>query len=624
MEDGKWNYSIISMMVMVFFSATASYADPATGPLQVHPTNPRYFTDGSGKAIYLAGSHVWNNLQDELAQGVISYSDHLDVLQSYGHNFTRGWHWGDAYYTPLPYARTGPGNANDGGLKFDLTQYNQTYFDRVKARAIEAGNRGMYISIMLFQGWSVDNAYSSGNPGGSRNPNPWPYHPYNKDNNINGIDGGDNDNDDGGAIHRLDIPAVTALQEAYVRKAIDEFNDLDNIIWEISNESRYFSVQWQYHMTNYIKSYEATKPKQHLVWMNARGDWNNADLFNSPADVVSPNGYSGTDYKTNPPATNGNKVILLDTDHIWGVGGDKVWVWKSFTRGYQPIYMDPLYPLTWSRNTWNPDNPQYVGARQAMGYALGYAEQMDLAAMTPQNSLSSTTYCLANPGKEYLIYQPVSNVSFTVNLPAGTYSYEWFNPDTGSVASTGSITAGGGNQLFSAPFSGHSVLYLGTHPIAVIDADPPAGYLPLIVNFDGSGSYDTNAGGSIVAYEWDFDNDGITDSTDSITSHEYLELGTYVVSLKVTDNEGNTGTNTINISAVLPIGDFDGDSDVDQEDFGHLQECMTGNGNPQENPSCLDARLDVDDDVDLGDFVLFQGCMSGAGIPQTDPGCVPD
>ena len=37
-------------------------AQTATGPLRVNPANRRYFTDGSGKAIYLAGSHTWANL----------------------------------------------------------------------------------------------------------------------------------------------------------------------------------------------------------------------------------------------------------------------------------------------------------------------------------------------------------------------------------------------------------------------------------------------------------------------------------------------------------------------------------------------------------------------------------
>ena len=36
----------------------------AAGPLVVHPENPRYFADGSGKAVYLTGSHTWANLVD--------------------------------------------------------------------------------------------------------------------------------------------------------------------------------------------------------------------------------------------------------------------------------------------------------------------------------------------------------------------------------------------------------------------------------------------------------------------------------------------------------------------------------------------------------------------------------
>ena len=42
---------------------------PPGGLLHVHPENPRYFTDGSGRAIYLTGSHTWMNLQDASLDG---------------------------------------------------------------------------------------------------------------------------------------------------------------------------------------------------------------------------------------------------------------------------------------------------------------------------------------------------------------------------------------------------------------------------------------------------------------------------------------------------------------------------------------------------------------------------
>jgi hypothetical protein len=34
------------------------------GPLRRLATNPRYFTDGSGRAVYLTGSHNWVNFKD--------------------------------------------------------------------------------------------------------------------------------------------------------------------------------------------------------------------------------------------------------------------------------------------------------------------------------------------------------------------------------------------------------------------------------------------------------------------------------------------------------------------------------------------------------------------------------
>jgi hypothetical protein len=84
---------------------------------------------------------------------------------------------------------------------------------------------------------------------------------------------------------------------------------------------------------------------------------------------------------------------------------------------------------------------------------------MDLLHMTPQSGLSSTGFCLANAGVEYLVYQSGSG-AFTVNLAAGTYSYEWFNPSNHTVVATGMVTATAGNNSFTLTFSGDAVLYL--------------------------------------------------------------------------------------------------------------------------------------------------------------------
>ncbi len=68
-------------------------------------------------------------------------------------------------------------------------------------------------------------------------------------------------------------------------------------------------------------------------------------------------------------------------------------------------------------------------------------------------------------------------------------------------------------------------------------------------------------------------------------------------------------------------GDFDHDNDIDMQDFGAFQLCLTGSYVPQEDPACKDALIDSDNDVDQADVAIFKQCLSGAGI-FVDPGCV--
>src|SRR5437868_2847484 len=179
----------------------------------------------------------------------------------------------------------------------------------------------------------------------------------------------------------------------------------------------------------------------------------NETLFASPADWVSPNPEGG--YRDEPPPADGRKVVLLDTDHLWGEGGDAVWVWKSFLRGHNPLYMDRVAAITGNAQG---DIPGAEAVRQALGDTHRYAEKVNLAAMTPQTTLSSTGYCLADPGRMFLVYQP-DNGEFTVNLAPGTYVVEWYDPANRRAMAGGTVT-GGGESRFTPPFAGSAVLYL--------------------------------------------------------------------------------------------------------------------------------------------------------------------
>ncbi len=447
-----------------------------SGVLRNAGDGARYFTDDSGRAIYLTGAHTWANLVDGwLSHGVndptappFDFTAYLNYLQDRNHNFIRLWtqHMtrtdfsaenglpagSKIYYaSPSPWRRTGPGTANDGGARFDLTQFNDAYFQRLRDRVIAARARGMYVGIVLFEGYALRR--KNGGLG-------WNYHPFHAANNVNGINGDPNGDGYGSEAHTLQLPAITALQQAYIRRVVDAVNDLDNVLYEISNEEGNrmggtTARDWQYAMMDYLRAYQATRPRQHPVILSCiynadNSTANHAWLTDSAADGIAP--YGAATLKDNPPIPPAGKVHFADTDHIWGVGGSADWAWKAFLRGYNPLYMD----------SWN--NPDYPHAAReetnaAMGHTLAYARRMNLASMAPRIDLSSTAYALAQPGVEYLFYQPGTG-AFTVTLAAGTYVFEWFNPGAGAVAQMGTLTGTGSAQSVAAPFGGPAVLYL--------------------------------------------------------------------------------------------------------------------------------------------------------------------
>jgi hypothetical protein len=143
--------------------------------------------------------------------------------------------------------------------------------------------------------------------------------------------------------------------------------------------------------------------------------------------------------------------VVSDTDHLWGhTGGDNIWVWKSFARGLNVLFMEEMLPSP----TWQDS------ARQAMGQIRRFANRMDLASMRPENSLSATGYCLAAPGAEYLVFQHDKG-EFTLNLKdaPGTYAAEWFDINHDRSIPAGAVS-GGAARTLTTPFPGPAALHL--------------------------------------------------------------------------------------------------------------------------------------------------------------------
>lgn len=438
------------------------------GPLRAHPTNPRYFTDDAGRAIYLTGSHTWHNLLDmgrDDPPQPFDFEAYLNFLDKYGHNFIRLWAWDSAVWdtrangalgkdfvhrvAPQPWARTGPGNAFDGQPKFDLTKFNPAYFERLRKRVSAAGQRRIYVSIMLFEGWGLFHANR-----GRAAPAGWAWrsHPFHPDNNINGINADQDGDGVTGEPHRLGDPAVNALQTAYIRHVVDTVNDLDNVLYEVINEGGH--KDWDWWVVKTIRDYQRTKPKQHPIGITGHGAERLPSMLASPADWISPGRADG--YAEDPSAWDGPKVSLLDTDHVWGVGGNAAWVWKSFLRGHNPIFMDPYDGAVLGKAF----DAQWEPIRIAMGHARRLAQRVDLAALQPRNELASSHFCLSDPGHEYVVYLPEGGeVAVDLTAAAGELSAEWIDARTG-MSKKGGKSQGGAQRTLQAPFKGPAVLHL--------------------------------------------------------------------------------------------------------------------------------------------------------------------
>ena len=476
------------------------------GPLKQSTVNTRYFVDPAGNAVFLSGTHTWDDFQDTDTSGgtptAFDFNSYVSFLKQNGHNVTILWHkdlpeycgWNFSGSTwrmaPWPWQRPGPGVATDGNPKFDLRQFNQAYFDRLLARVQQLQANGIYAIVELFDGNQLTSARCSTDG-----------YAFTGANNVNGVDDGYMLGAAG--VNSVTMPgnnAITNFQDAYLKKVVDTLNNQPNVIWEIAEEQPGASMTWWApHMMGLVKAYEGggtfegttytAKPFQHPVGIGSLNyfDRNDATLYGSIATWVAPS-LNTSGFPENVSLNNNNKVAINDSDHALGyssfVNSDgsvqdqnlRGYIWENITQGAEGVvFMDP-YEILWQgsplrNNCANPTHQvcngvdtKYDNFRASMGFAQGFVNaNMHLLKAMPLASLSSTGFCLADnaaTGAEYLVYAP-SGGTFTVDLGATTraLNVEWFNPATGATMPGAAIT-GGSTKSFTTPFSGDAVLYI--------------------------------------------------------------------------------------------------------------------------------------------------------------------
>ncbi|WP_177187943.1 PKD domain-containing protein [Methanolobus profundi] len=167
-------------------------------------------------------------------------------------------------------------------------------------------------------------------------------------------------------------------------------------------------------------------------------------------------------------------------------------------------------------------------------------------------------------------------VKFT-DATKGAVSWEWDLDNDGTVDSTEQnpvhtyassgdysvkLTAYGNGNSDSVVKSNYISVSSGSVTPSFLDADFTAnttsGKAPLSVKFT---DLSTASGTTITSWKWDFNNDGMVDSTEQNPVHTYTENGTYAVKLIVSD--GSDSDALTEMGYIVVGGDDDDDDDDD-------------------------------------------------------------
>jgi hypothetical protein len=407
----------------------------AQAPLALHPDNPRYFLfRGKPTVLVTSGEHYGAVLNLDF-----DYLRYLDALAADGLNHTRLFS-GTYREVPAsfgitentlapkpgryvaPWARsTQPGDF-DGGMKFDLSRWDESYFRRLKDFMAEAQRRGVVVEMNLFCPFYE--------------PVLWDANPMNARNNVNGIGMVPRDE-----VYTLKHADLTAVQGAVTRKLVTELNAFDNLYFEVANEPYFggITMEWQHHVAKLVADTEARLPNRHLVSMNVANGTAKVEnpsphvsIFNfhyaTPPDAVAANAHLRGVIGENETGFRGKDDVLYRTEG-WAsllAGGA---LYNNLDYSFTPAHPDGTFLEYASPGGGSPE------FRKQMQVLKDFVHSFDFVRMKPDPSVVAApeglaVQALVEKGRQYAVYlhRPVGEGSFAVRwtgriLPpaAGTY-----------------------------------------------------------------------------------------------------------------------------------------------------------------------------------------------------------
>jgi hypothetical protein len=429
----------------------------------------RWLTYNGQNNVYFVGTDFQGLVADPSSN--IAFA--LDTLAQYRINKIRIWAY--PWFAPPQNGYIHPWVYSGG--KWNLDQWNETYFTRLQSLASEAAQRNMIVEVSIFSHYSD----VFGNPS-------WQY-PWNKANNTNGvfsIGASGEFSPEFYYIGQYGMPSQGELsasghdllyyQKSLVDKFVNTLMPYNNIYYEVANEFTGDLTNciidqvypWQRYFVDRIKALNpnalvtahshdfvcgSTQPNlgAQYFW-----DYPSVDILNFHYYQDNPNTVSSNLH----PMQLKNKVLRSNesTNVVQSTDLAIREAWAFFTGGG---YYDPYWGGTFN-------SPAWITAFQKVKAFHDIVDTVPWWTMSPVDPLgneydslvtqgpgASGWQVLANPGSSYAVYfwGTPSNASARINLVAGSYTYKWYDTRSAMVLATGSVS-GGSVATISAPSSG--------------------------------------------------------------------------------------------------------------------------------------------------------------------------
>jgi hypothetical protein len=464
---------IVAALQLALLNAMSDSAKTQAQPIALHPENGHYFLwQGKPTILVTSGEHYGAVLNLDF-----DFERYLATLAADGLNHTRvfsgtyrevpgSFGITDNTLAPqlgrftCPWARSDIPGYFDGGNKFDLSRWDDAYFDRLRRFMAAARKQGVVVEYNLFCPLYDKHV--------------WAASPMNSINNVNGI--GDCPRDE---TLSLKHPKIVEIQLALVRKIVQELNDFDNLYYEVCNEPyvRKLSDEWQHRIVDEIVATEKDLAKRHLISLNVANGRKkienphpNVSIFNFhycvPPDVVAMNYGLNKVIGENETGFRGKDDFLYRSE-AWNFllagGGLFNNLDYSFTAGHPDgDFLDYASP--------GGGSPKL---RKQLGILKRFVESFDFLRMKPDAtvirdvSAGLSAQVLADRSRAYAIYLHVplpnkperiadylreaSDATVILDIPSGRYRIEWIDTLTGEIVSTKDLVHSGMPERIRSP-----------------------------------------------------------------------------------------------------------------------------------------------------------------------------